>query len=58
MLTKKDIQENKDLIFYNINDFNSVFIGGSAGEQTIFPVSKKEAIVSHANHYLVDVGEK
>lgn len=53
ILTKKDIQENQDLIFNYLDNYSTVSTGGSTGEPTKFPVSKKESDFSYANHYLV-----
>ncbi len=52
ILTKKDIQQNQNLIFSHLSDYNTISTGGSTGEPTKFPVSKEESDFSYANHYL------
>ena len=52
VLTKRDIQENQELIFNNLSKYTIVSTGGSTGEPTKFPASKEESDFSYANHYL------
>jgi phenylacetate-coenzyme A ligase PaaK-like adenylate-forming protein len=52
VLTKKDIQDNQNLVFDHLNHFNTISTGGSTGEPTKFPVSRGEGDFSYANHYL------
>jgi phenylacetate-CoA ligase len=52
VLTKNDIQENEELIFSNLKDYTTISTGGSTGEPTRFPTSKKESLNSYANHYI------
>jgi phenylacetate-CoA ligase len=52
ILTKKDIQENHELIFSHLRKPNTISTGGSTGEPTSFPTSKNEIEISYANHYL------
>ncbi len=53
ILTKKDIQKSQDLIFNHLKDYSIISTGGSSGEPTKFPVSRKESNITYANHYLV-----
>ncbi len=52
VLTKKDIQQNQDLVFNNLKNYSTISTGGSTGEPTKFPASKEEGDISYANHYL------
>jgi phenylacetate-CoA ligase len=52
VLKKKDIQQNAQLIFDNLKNFTTISTGGSTGEPTRFPTSKKESLNSYANHYI------
>jgi len=52
VLTKKDIQQNEELIFSGLKDYSVMSTGGSTGEPTKFPTSKVEGLNSYANHYL------
>ena len=51
-LTKNDIQQNKELIFKDLNNFYTVSTGGSTGEPMKFPTSKAEKEIEYANTYL------
>lgn len=52
VLTKKDIQINKDLIFKNLENYNTISTGGSSGEPTIFPTNKEESEFLFSNIYI------
>jgi phenylacetate-CoA ligase len=52
ILTKKDIQENQDLIFGCIDNYLIISTGGSSGEPTKFPTSKEEQDINYANNYM------
>ena len=52
ILTKKDIQENFNLIFEHLKDFTVVSTGGSTGEPTKFPTSKSEMEEIYASTYV------
>jgi phenylacetate-CoA ligase len=52
VLTKKDIQDNQDLIFLHLKKPRIISTGGSTGQPTNFPTSKNESELSYANHYL------
>jgi phenylacetate-CoA ligase len=52
ILTKKDIQSNKDLIFNHLNKYSIISTGGSTGEPSKFPTSKIEQYFNYANTYM------
>jgi phenylacetate-CoA ligase len=52
ILTKKDIQQNYDLIFKHLKDYSIVSTGGSTGEPTRFPTSKSEMQEIYASTYV------
>ncbi|RLA07955.1 MAG: hypothetical protein DRQ51_04260 [Gammaproteobacteria bacterium] len=52
ILTKKDIQNNQDLIFKDLKNYSTVSTGGSTGEPTKFPVGKIEQDLTYANNYM------
>lgn len=51
ILTKKDIQEHRDLIFSNSPNCPVISTGGSTGEPTQFPTSRIELLNNYANTY-------
>ena len=51
ILTKKDIQEHRDLIFSNSPNCPVISTGGSTGEPTQFPTSRIEQLNNYANTY-------
>ncbi len=51
-LFKKDLQINKKLVFKNIENCETISTGGSSGEPTTFPTSKKESLNNYANIYM------
>lgn len=52
ILTKEDIQNNSDLIFKDLNNFNTISTGGSSGQPTKFPTTVHEKNLEYANAYL------
>lgn len=51
-LSKKDINDNRDLIFKQFNNYNTISTGGSTGEPTLFPVSSKDYLSIYADAYV------
>lgn len=51
-LTKRDIQENKDLIFSSLENYSVTSTGGSTGQPMKFPTSKEEKNIEYATTYL------
>ena len=51
ILTKKDIQQHRDLIFSNSPNCPVISTGGSTGEPTQFPTSRIEQLNNYANTY-------
>jgi phenylacetate-coenzyme A ligase PaaK-like adenylate-forming protein len=52
VLSKKDIQENADLVLAHLNKYQIVSTGGSTGEPTKFPTAKGEKDFEYSNTYL------
>jgi phenylacetate-coenzyme A ligase PaaK-like adenylate-forming protein len=52
ILTKKDIQENQDLIFNHLNNYSTISTGGSSGEPTKFPIGNIEQDINYTNNYM------
>ena len=52
ILTKKDIQKNRGLIFNHLGNYETISTGGSSGEPVKFPTSKNEQNLNYANTYL------
>ena len=52
VLTKKDIQDNYELIISHLPRCKTVSTGGSTGKPVNFPTSKKESDLTYANQYL------
>ena len=52
VLTKKEIQQNSELIFSHLKDYQTTSTGGSTGEPTKFPYIKSEMEYNYATNYL------
>lgn len=52
VLTKKDIQQNSELIFEGLQDYQTISTGGSTAEPRKFPYLKKEMDDIYATNYL------
>lgn len=52
ILTKKDIIENKQLIFDSLANYQVVLTGGTSGITTEFPVDERDSIEAYSNAYL------
>lgn len=52
VLTKKDIQENRSLIFDELSDYYTISTGGSTGVPAEFPTNETEKNYEYANTYL------
>ena len=51
-LTKKDIQNNYEIIFDDLKKIQIISTGGSSGEPTKYPTNKKQKDNEYANTYL------
>lgn len=52
ILTKKDLQEHKELIFGHLTHYKVLSTGGSTGEPTKIPFDGEEVTIHYANAYL------